>query len=78
MLVVEDVVTRGGRVQETLDIVRDKGGVVQAVATLVDRSQGNFRPGMPLISLLEMDVETFAPEELPEDLKTIPAVKPGS
>ena len=78
MLVVEDVVTRGGRVQETLDIVRDKGGVVQAVATLVDRSQGNFRPGMPLISLLEMDVETFAPEELPEDLKTIPAVKSGS
>lgn len=78
MLVIEDVVTRGGRVQETLDIVRNKGGVVQAVGMLVDRSQGNFQPGVPLISLLKMEVETFDPKDLPEDLKTIPALKPGS
>ena len=48
-IVAEDVVTRGGRVQETVDIVREKGGVVAAVAVIVDRSGGN-RPdfGCPL------------------------------
>src|SRR5438874_7312474 len=37
-VVVEDVVTRGGRVQETIDIVRANGGVVSAVGVIVDRS----------------------------------------
>src|SRR5450631_143697 len=40
ILVVEDVVTKGGRVQETLDIVRAHGGSVAAVAAIVDRSNG--------------------------------------
>src|SRR5437773_9752413 len=30
-IVVEDVVTRGGRVQETIDIVRGHGGIVLTV-----------------------------------------------
>src|SRR5205814_400802 len=37
-LVAEDVVTRGGRVQETIDIVRGYGGIVEAVGVIVDRS----------------------------------------
>ena len=40
-IVAEDVVTRGGRVQETVDIVRSHGGVVAAVGVIVDRSGGN-------------------------------------
>src|SRR5216117_3839154 len=36
-LVVEDVVTKGGRVQETIDIVRANQGEVAGVAMLVDR-----------------------------------------
>ena len=78
-VVVEDVVTRGGRVQETLDIVRAHGGTVTAVAVIVDRSGGN-KPdfGCPFISLVEMNVENFAADKLPPDLAKIPAVKPGS
>src|SRR5947209_1913450 len=38
ILIVEDVVTKGGRVQETIDIVRAQGGQVVAVAMAVDRS----------------------------------------
>ena len=78
-LVVEDVVTRGGRVQETVDIVRAHGGAVAAVGCLVDRS-GGHRPdyGCPFVSLLEMNVETFAPDALPADLAALPATKPGS
>ncbi len=78
-LVVEDVVTRGGRVQETIDIVRDHGGIVLAVGVIVDRS-GETKPdfGCPFVSLVEMDVETFPAESLPPDLAKLPAVKPGS
>src|SRR3954466_12273846 len=59
-VVAEDVVTRGGRVQETIDIVREHGGVVAAVGVIVDRSGGK-RPdyGCPFVSLIEMNVETF-------------------
>lgn len=78
-IVAEDVVTRGGRVQETIDIVRNHGGIVAAVGVIVDRSGGNRADfGCPFISLVEMDVETFAADELPADLAAIPAVKPGS
>jgi orotate phosphoribosyltransferase len=78
-VVVEDVVTRGGRVQETIDIVRDRGGIVVAVGVIVDRS-GKTKPnfGCLFVSLAEMDVETFPADNLPSDLAKIPAVKPGS
>jgi orotate phosphoribosyltransferase len=78
-IVVEDVVTRGGRVQETIDIVRANGGIVSAVGVIVDRS-GKVKPnfGCPFVSLVEMNVENFAANNLPPDLATIPAIKPGS
>ena len=59
-VVIEDVVTRGGRVQETIDIVRTHGGIVSAVGVIVDRS-GAAKPafGCPFVSLIEMNVETF-------------------
>ena len=78
-IVVEDVVTRGGRVQETIDIVRAQGGIVSAVGVIVDRS-GAEKPdfGCPFVSLIEMNVETFPGDKLPADLAKIPAIKPGS
>jgi orotate phosphoribosyltransferase len=78
-IVVEDVVTRGGRVQETIDIVRARGGIVSAVGVIVDRS-GAGKPdfGCPFVSLVEMNVETFPGDKLPPDLAKTPAVKPGS
>jgi orotate phosphoribosyltransferase len=78
-IVVEDVVTRGGRVQETIDIVRAHGGVATAVGVIVDRS-GQSKPnfGCPFVSLVEMTVENFPADKLPPDLAKIPAVKPGS
>src|SRR5208283_3370434 len=54
VLVVEDVVTRGGRVVECLDIIRRAGGVPAGVAMLVDRSAGSARFDAPCVSLLEL------------------------
>src|SRR5438874_7651737 len=78
-VVVEAVVTRGGRVQETIDIVRAHGGIVSAVGVIVDRSS-EAKPdfGCPFVSLVEMTVETYPADNLPPDLAKIPAVKPGS
>jgi orotate phosphoribosyltransferase len=78
-VVVEDVVTRGGRVQETIDIVRSRGGAVSAVGVIVDRS-GKVKPNFdcPFISVVEMNIENFAADNLPPDLAKIPAIKPGS
>ncbi|MGA9451191.1 MAG: orotate phosphoribosyltransferase [Verrucomicrobiia bacterium] len=78
ILVVEDVVTKGGRVQETIDIVRAQGGNVVGVAAIVDRSNGAVNFGMPFAGLLSLHVETFEPDKLPPDLAKTPAVKPGS
>ena len=78
-IVAEDVVTRGGRVQETIDIVRAHGGIVTAVAALVDRSGGQLPDfGCPFISLTQLNVETFEANQLPADLAAMPVTKPGS
>jgi orotate phosphoribosyltransferase len=78
ILVVEDVVTKGGRVHETLDIVRANGGNVAGVAAIVDRSNGAANFGVPFQSLIALKVEAFEPDKLPPDLAKIPAIKPGS
>lgn len=78
VLIVEDVITRGGRVQETIDLVDSRAGVVEAISVLVDRSAGKARFSSPLVSLLEMNYPTYKPENVPDDLRNVPAVKPGS
>jgi orotate phosphoribosyltransferase len=78
VLVVEDVVTKGGRVQETMEIVRQAGAQVVGVAMVVDRSDASLQLGVPVAALLKMIVETFSPEQLPPDLAALPPVKPGS
>lgn len=77
-LVVEDVVTQGGRALETIQIVRGLGGHVAGVAMVVNRSNGALELGVPLFELIRLKVETFAPDQLPPDLAATPAVKPGS
>jgi orotate phosphoribosyltransferase len=78
ILIVEDVVTKGGRVQETIDIVRANRGQIVGIAMAVDRSNGAVKFGVRTFSLLAMQVETFDADKLPPDLAGTPAVKPGS
>jgi len=78
ILVVEDVITKGGRVEETLNIVRANRGDVVGIAIAVDRSDGMAQFGVPIFSLLKMKVETFEADKLPADLAAMPVLKPGS
>jgi len=78
IMIVEDVVTRGGRVVECIDLVRAGGGVVAGIAMLVDRSAGTARFDVPAVSLLELSFPTYPADAVPEDLARLPIEKPGS
>ena len=78
VLVVEDVVTRGGRVREALDIINETPSVLCGVACLVDRSATPPDFNTPFRPLLKMNFPTYSPDNLPDELKAIAAVKPGS
>jgi orotate phosphoribosyltransferase len=77
-VVAEDVITRGGRVQETIDIVEGHGGEVAAVAVLVDRSGGKARLRYPTFSLLKMEPVTYDPAQCPLCAGRVPISHPGS
>jgi len=78
VLVVEDVVTRGGRVHECLEIIRAHGGITVGVAMLVDRGADRDPFGVPTISLLALQFPTYAADAVPPELAALPASKPGS
>ncbi len=78
VLMVEDIVTTGLSSREAITAIAEAGGIVVAAACLIDRSNGTADVGVPLLALAVLDIPSYAPDDLPADLKTIPAVKPGS
>ena len=77
-LIIEDVITKGGRVKETIDIVNNFEGKVNGIGVLVDRSNQNIDFNAPLVSLLNISPNVYDPENLPEWLAKIPLSQPGS
>ena len=77
-VIVEDIVTTGLSIQETIQCVSDLGVSVVGSACLIDRSGGEVDFGVKLISLAEYKVPDYTADNLPEELARIPAVKPGS
>jgi len=78
VVIAEDIVTTGLSSRECLNCIEDNGGKVVAVSCFVDRSAGKADFGVPLVSLTELDIPTYEPSALPEELAKIPAIKPGS
>lgn len=78
ILVVEDVITRGGRAQEAIEIVRQHGGNPVGLAVLVDRSEGKANFDIPWKSLVQLSFPTYEADNLPSALAAIPVSKPGS
>jgi orotate phosphoribosyltransferase len=78
VVIVEDIVSTGISVRETLEAIKDAPCVVLGAAVIVDRSAGRADVGCELVALASFEIESFAPDEIPEDLKSIPAIKPGS
>ena len=78
-VVAEDVVTKGGRVQETIDLVKGAGAEVAAVVLLVDRSKGSVKFGdIPMFSLVQIQPTTWEPAACPLCAAGGHPVHPGS
>ena len=78
VVVIEDIVTTGLSIRETVAALRAIGAEVLAAACIVDRSGGKADIGVPLVALAEYEVPTYPPDRLPPELAAIPATKPGS
>ncbi len=78
VVIVEDIVTTGLSIRETIACLKAIGAEVAAAACIIDRSAGKADVGAPLIALAEYEVPAFAADNLPPELQAIPPVKPGS
>lgn len=78
VLIVEDVITRGGRVVEAINKCREHGADPVAVGVIVDRSNGSTQFEIPHHSLAELSFPTYAADSLPPELAALPPSKPGS
>jgi len=78
VLVVEDIVTTGGSIQEVIDVVRELGGNVIGVGMLVNRSGGKAQFDVPSLALLDLEVPTYQPDTCPLCKNGVPVTKRGS
>jgi orotate phosphoribosyltransferase len=78
VLVAEDVITTGLSTRETIDVVRQAGGEVVAVAAILDRSGGQAEFDVPCHALYTRPVENYTPDDCPLCRQGLPLEKPGS
>ena len=78
VVIVEDIVTTGLSIRETVECLKGIGAEVVAAACIIDRSAGKADVGVPLVALAEYEVPAYPADQLPPELAAIPAVKPGS
>lgn len=78
VLVVDDILTRGGSMRETLAALEPHPVEVVGVGVIVDRSGGTVDFGVPLTALATVDIETWEPANCPLCAAAVPLVKPGT
>jgi len=76
-LIVDDILTTGGSIKETINAANKLGGVVIGVGVLVDRSSEKIDLGVPLFSCIRAPTIVYPPGECPLCAANIPLVKPG-
>lgn len=78
VLVVDDVLTTGLSVKETILAIQTAGGDVAGVAVLIDRASDAIDFGCPLFAAFRVQAQSYDPQNVPESLAAIPIQKPGS
>jgi orotate phosphoribosyltransferase len=78
VLIVDDIMTEGGSVRETIDAVDRLGGIAVGIGVLVDRSERNIEFNLPFFSCLRAPTTAYPPQECPLCATYIPLVKPGA
>ncbi|MCH7618566.1 MAG: orotate phosphoribosyltransferase [Candidatus Marinimicrobia bacterium] len=78
ILLVEDVVTTGGSVNEVCEVLKQLGGEIAGISLMVDRSGGKVDFGIKTDSLIQLGLELFEPESCPMCSDEIELETPGS
>ena len=78
VLIVEDVITTGKSSLECSELVSKSGGNILGYACIIDRSNGKSKIKNKIISQIEIAIPTYSKDNLPKNLQTIKAIKPGS
>jgi orotate phosphoribosyltransferase len=78
VVVVDDILTTGASLLETIDAVRSAGVEPLAAAVLVDRSVEPADVGLPLHALGRIEIPSWSAEDCPLCASGAPLRKPGS
>ena len=75
-LVVEDAVSTGGSVSQVIELVRAAGALALGVSVIADRTGGKLKLGLPLHTLLTLDIASWNAEECPLCRAGVPLARP--
>lgn len=78
LLLVEDVITTGGTLLELTDFIESQGGEVAGVFVVVNRSGKTTVGDYPVVSCMEIQFPVYEPDKIPDELRAIAAVRPGT
>ena len=78
VLIVEDVITTGKSVLECSNIVKMSKANIVGYVCIIDRSNEKTSIKNQIISQMKFNIETFSKDKIPEDLRKISPIKPGS
>ena len=78
IIVVEDIVTTGGSIFELLELISKYNANIKGVLCIVNRSENNLNFNCPFTSLMNLPVQSWDEENIPDWLMKIPITKPGS
>ena len=78
VLIVEDVITTGKSSIECSKLVTLNSAIIVGYACIIDRSNGKSEIKEKIISQIELNIPTYSKDNLPKDLSSIEAIKPGS
>ncbi len=78
ILIIEDVLSTGGSLKEVINLINNHNGNIVGIGVVVDRSSSDIDLHKEFFSITKQVANIFDPEDLPDSLKNIPAIKPGS
>ena len=78
VLIVEDVITTGKSSIECSKLVASSEASIVGYACIIDRSNGKSEIKEKIVSQIELHIPTYNEDNLPKELSSIKAVKPGS
>ena len=78
VLIVEDVITTGKSSLECAATIQEFGGKIAGYACIIDRSGDKLLIKDKIISQIKLEIPSFSADNMPDRLKNIKPIKPGS